>query len=149
MPHIAGVVGAQYLPTDKGYQTQAEQYASSSYKNERDLAPGLIVLASDLQDIVRTVQFAKANDQAVAIRTGGHQYSGASSTGPRNIQLDLSNTFKSSDDLKVIPVGDKTFVRTSVSWSLGEFIDFLSKNHLFVPTGQCTDVHLGGHAQTG
>jgi FAD/FMN-containing dehydrogenase len=149
MPHITGVVGAQYLPTDIGYTTYQEQYASSSYQKERDLDPGLIVLADDLQDIVRTVQYATANKQAVAIRTGGHQYSGASSTGPQNIQLDLSNTFKSPDDLKVIPAGDKTFVRTSVSWSLGDFIDFLSKNQLFVPTGQCTDVHLGGHAQTG
>jgi FAD binding domain len=150
MSHIAGVVGAQYLPTDKGYETHQEQYASSSYQKERDLAPGLIVLASNLEDIQLTVQDARKYNKAVAIRTGGHQYSGASSTGPQNIQLDLSNTFRSSDDLKVIQVGDKqTFVRTSVSWSLGEFIDFLSKNHLFVPTGQCTDVHLGGHAQTG
>lgn len=149
MPHITGVAGAQYLPTDSGYTTYQGQYASSSYEKERDLAPGLIVLASDSKDIAITVQYAKANHQAVAIRTGGHQYSGASSTGPQNIQLDLSNTFKGSDDLKVIPAGDKTFVRTSVSWSLGDFIDFLSKNQLFVPTGQCTDVHLGGHAQTG
>jgi hypothetical protein len=149
MPHITGIVGAQYLPTDQGYTAYQEQYASSSYQEERDLAPGLIVLANDLQDTVVTVQYAKANHQAVAIRTGGHQYSGASSTGPQNIQLDLSNTFKSPDDLKVIPAADKTFVRTSVSWSLGDFIDFLEKNQLFVPTGQCTDVHLGGHAQTG
>jgi len=149
MPHISGVVGAQYLPTDSGYTTYQEQYASSSYQKERDLDPGLIVLAKDLQDIVRTVQYATANNQAVAIRTGGHQYSGASSTDSQNIQLDLRNTFKGPDDLNVIPAGDQTFVRTSVSWSLGEFIDFLSKNQLFVPTGQCTDVHLGGHAQSG
>ena len=44
---------------------------------------------------------------------------------------------------------DKAFVYTSVSWSLGEFNGFLAKNGLFVPHGQCTDVRLGGHAQTG
>ncbi|KAJ7784698.1 hypothetical protein B0H16DRAFT_307467 [Mycena metata] len=91
----------------------------------------------------------KSAGTAIAIRTGGHQYSGASSTGPDGIQMDLSTTFKSPDDLVYFSADDKSFVRTSVSYSLGEFSDFLKEHHVFVPHGLCTSVHLGGHVQTG
>ena len=127
-------------------------------------------MAASMDDVIKTVKYARDSKKAIAVRTGGHQYSGqcivindathdsqntgASSTSRANIQLDLSTTFKSKpDDLQVIPTpadaGDVTLVRTSVSWSLGDFLGFLTDNHLFVPTGQCTDVHLGGHVQTG
>jgi FAD/FMN-containing dehydrogenase len=36
-----------------------------------------------------------------------------------------------------------------VSQTLGDFNTFLKNNKLFVPYGQCTDVRLGGHGQTG
>lgn len=149
LSHIAGVVGPQYLPTDAGYSDHQQQYASSTYQGERQLDPGLIVLAANVEDIKLTLRTAKKLGVAVALRTGGHQYSGASSTGPQNIQLDLSNAFKGLDDLMIKFDGDKTVVRASVSYSLGDFINFLSEHKVFVPTGQCTDVHLGGHVQTG
>ena len=149
MLHIEGVLGRQYLYTDPLYSTYQEQYASSTYQDEHDLKPGLIVLAENIHDIKQVVRYAKANKVAIAIRSGGHQYSGASSTSQQNIQLDLRQTFTGADDLKVLESGEKTLVRASVSWSVGELIDFLSSQKLFVPTGQCADVCLGGHVQAG
>ena len=80
---------------------------------------------------------------------GGHHYSGASSTGAPNIQLDLENTFRGPEDLNFSITDGKAFVRTSVSHSLGEFNTFLGSNNAFIPHGECTNVHLGGHVQTG
>ncbi|KAF6752838.1 hypothetical protein DFP72DRAFT_849607 [Ephemerocybe angulata] len=73
----------------------------------------LIVQPKNKDDIKKTVLYAKANKKSIAIRTGGHQYSGA------------------------------------VSHSLGDFNKFLGEHKAFVPHGQCVEVHLGGHVQTG
>ena len=151
MATIEGVVGAQYLPGTAGYTINNVQYATTSHGEDHHMNPALIVQPSNKEDIVLTLRHAKREKIAVAIRTGGHQYSGASSAGPPNIQLDLRKTFRNLSDRKVFEEGPelKVFVRTSVSWSLGEFNKYLGVHYLFVPHGQCTSVHLGGHVQTG
>ncbi|KAJ7023670.1 hypothetical protein C8F04DRAFT_1011244, partial [Mycena alexandri] len=149
MATIAGLTGNQYLPGTTEYVTKKYQYATSTHIVDHDMNPGLIIEPRGKDDIKKVIAFAKANKKAIAIRTGGHQYSGASSTGPDNIQLNLSNTFKTPDNCVYFEKGDKSFVRTSVSYSLGEFNAFLGQHHAFVPHGQCTRVHLGGHVQTG
>lgn len=149
MATIAGVTGNQYLPGTEGYQDEKYQYASSSHEVDHNMNPGLIVQPRDKNDIALVLRYAKDQGIAVAIRTGGHQYSGASSTGAPNIQLDLNTTFKTPDDRAIFEKDGRTFVRTSVSWSLGDFNAYLTSNHVFVPHGQCIHVHLGGHVQTG
>jgi hypothetical protein len=109
--------------------------------------PALIVKPKNREDIAATLEYAKTNGIGVAIRTGGHQYSGASSSTAPNIQLDLSKTFQGPDDR--ILLRKRGLLRTSVSWSLKEFSAYLRKNKIFVPHGQCIAVHLGGHVQTG
>ncbi|KAJ7037301.1 hypothetical protein C8F04DRAFT_1232721 [Mycena alexandri] len=126
MATIAGLTGNQYLPGTTEYVTNKYQYATSTHIVDHDMNPGLIVEPRGKDDIKKVIAFAKANKKAIAIRTGGHQYSGASSTGPENIQLSLSHTFKTPDNCVYFEKGDKSFVRTS-----------------------CTHVHLGGHVQTG
>lgn len=76
--------------------------------------------------------------------------SGASSTGGKNIQLDLQQTFRGPEELKILPDEDgKALVYVSVSHSIAEFNKFLGSHSLFVPHGQCSHVHIGGHVQTG
>lgn len=113
------------------------------------MEPELIVYPTSKNDITLTLQYAKSKKIAVAIRTGGHQYSGASSTVAPNIQIDLSKTFRANEDRRIFEAENQTFVRTSVSWSLGEFNKYLGQHQLFVLHGQCAHVHLGGHVQTG
>ena len=149
MATIAGITGKQFLPGTAAYQDEKYQYASSSHEADHGMDPGLIIQPQNNNDIALALAYAKSQNIAVAIRTGGHQYSGASSTVAPNIQLDLKSTFQGPDDRVIFEKDGRTFFRTSVSWSLGSFNAYLTKNHVFVPHGQCTDVHVGGHVQTG
>lgn len=149
---IERVSGKQYTPGshNNDFKTYSYQYATSTYGIERGLSPALIVQPKTTQDIVQTLKYAKERGIAIAIRSGGHAYSGASSTSAPNIQLDLRDTFKSIEDDRVLLTrGDESFVRTSVSWSLGELNAWLGSQKVFVPHGQCEMVHTGGHVQTG
>jgi hypothetical protein len=128
------------------YENEVVQYATTSYPANRT-SPAVIVKPKNREDIASTLDYAKKQGVAVAIRTGGHQYSGASSATAPNIQLDLSETFQGPDDRTLLR--KQGLLRTSVSWSLKEFSAYMSKNKIFVPHGQCIAVHLGGHVQTG
>ncbi|MCJ1325604.1 hypothetical protein MMC10_002267 [Thelotrema lepadinum] len=149
MATIAGVEGKQFVEGTKAWEDEKYQYASSSEGVDHDMSPALIIHPTSKKDIALAIQYAKAQKIAIAIRTGGHQYSGASSTGAPNIQLDLSESFRGPDDRAIFEKDGRSFIRTSVSWSLGEFNAYLGDNKLFVPHGQCTHVHIGGHVQTG
>ncbi|KAJ7625766.1 hypothetical protein FB45DRAFT_922251 [Roridomyces roridus] len=146
---IAGITGKQFSPQAKDYGLWKWQYAASSHAVDHDMNPGLIVQPRNKDDIKRVIAYAKQNNKAIAIRTGGHQYSGASSTGQEGILLDLKTTFQAPDDLAYFEKGSRSYVRASVSHSLGAFNAFLGTHHVFVPHGQCTEVHVGGHVQTG
>ncbi|KAI9727970.1 MAG: hypothetical protein M1828_005375 [Chrysothrix sp. TS-e1954] len=154
--HVTGVAGQQYAQGDAGYDDANYQYATSSEGDLHDMHPGLIIQpnpADAIHDIVQTLKYAKGTKTAVAIRTGGHQYSGASSSGPANILLDLQHAFRDATDRQLLPLDQarKTHLRTSVSWSLNEFNSYLGSQTpgYFVPHGQCYYVNLGGHVQTG
>ena len=138
MPTIAGITGKQFLQGTHDYPDEKYQYASSSHEVDHNMNPGLIIQPQNIDDIALTLKYAKSQNIAVAVRTGGHQYSGASSTSPANIQLDLKTTFQGPDDRAIFEKDGKTFVRTSVSWSLGSFNAYLKENKVFIPHGQCT-----------
>ena len=149
MATIKDITGAQYPIGTQEYEKRKYQYATSSYVTEKRMEPQLIISPNNKNDIALALKYAKSQKIAVAIRTGGHQYSGASSTSAPNIQLDLKKTFQAPEDRRLFEADGKVFVRTSVSWSLGAFNEYLKQNQVFVPHGQCVNVHLGGHVQTG
>ncbi|KAH0557098.1 hypothetical protein GP486_005112 [Trichoglossum hirsutum] len=149
MATITGVTGSQFAIGTQQYEKIKYQYATSSHGSENHMNPQLIIQPQNKNDIVLALKYAKSQKIAVAIRTGGHQYSGASSTADPNIQLDLKRTFRGPDDQRFFEAGGKAYVRTSVSWSLGALNTFLGKHKAFMPHGQCVNVHIGGHVQTG
>jgi FAD/FMN-containing dehydrogenase len=137
MATISGIKGKQVTPEEDQYDDHRYQYALSSFEQDDRIAPGLIVYPTDKFEIALVLKHAKSQGVAVAIRTGGHQYCGASSTIAPNIQLDLSQTFIDPEKDRVYFERDgNAFVRTSVSWPLGEFADFLGSHKAFVPHGQ-------------
>ncbi|OLN83440.1 FAD-linked oxidoreductase-like protein 1 [Colletotrichum chlorophyti] len=128
-----------------------QQYATSSYQAERGMDPELIVRPKNDDDVVKAVKYARKNNISIAVKSGGHQYSGASSTTGKNIQIDLSNAYK---DLMIIkpkdPIAeDRALVYVGVSIRNIELNTYLKHNKLFVPHGQCAYVGIGGHGQTG
>lgn len=167
---VNGFIGMQYSREgsdyEKGdYKFFNEQYATSSYidvldpsgKPSHDLNPALILRPKDDEGVKAVIHHAVKNKVGIAIKSGGHQYSGASSCGGQNVQLDLSNTYK---DLKIVDVSildktkttvahDRVLVFAGVSNQLQDFLAYLTSHKLFVPTGQCAYVCLGGHGQTG
>ncbi|KAL8942233.1 MAG: hypothetical protein Q9211_001477 [Gyalolechia sp. 1 TL-2023] len=159
METIQDFKGLQYpFTTDpiarEKYDANNVVYATSSHQIDHNMFPGLIVLPLNDDDIQKAIQYAKDHGYVVSVMSGGHQYSGACSTHQRGIQLNLKLTYKGPNDLVLLPklpspYSNRPLVYASVSHSLGEFNDYLRKHQLFVPHGQCKDVRLGGHAQTG
>lgn len=81
------------------------------------MQPAIVVFAKSEQDIIQVINYARSKNLAIAIRTGGHQYCGASSTSGPNIQLDISQAF--DDDFEHYLAEDGTDrVRMGVTNSL-------------------------------
>lgn len=126
--------GAEYIAS-------AYQYATTSTPSS-EMNPSMIIYVSGKDHISDALRKATKAGLKVAVRTGGHQYCGASSTDGDNIQLDLSQTFK-----ECVITGRRAYVGVSVK--LMDLIASLRDHGLFVPTGCCGHVCVGGHCQTG
>ena len=141
---------SQYARQDYNFFNQ--QYATTSYGIDHNMNPAHILKPKDDDDVKSAIQWATKNKVAIAIKSGGHQYSGASSCGDKNVQLDLSDTYK---DMKIVEdptidvPNDRVLVFAGVSNQLQDFNAYLTNHGLFLPTGQCAYVCLGGHGQTG
>jgi hypothetical protein len=156
MVQIPGFEGMQYSrdgtqAEKQDYAYFNEQYATSTYQVDHNMYPDLIVQPKGDEDVIKAVIWARDNKVAIAVKSGGHQYSGASSTSGKNIQMDLSNTYK---DLMVLnphdPIDqDRALVYVGVSNQLKELNTYLKHNQLFIPHGDCAYVCVGGHGQTG
>jgi len=147
-PEIDNLISAKtriYRRGDCEYKINAYQYAKSSHTG---MSPSVIIYPENLQEILNIVDYAKKEKIGIAVRTGGHQYSGASSTSGESIQLDLSDTF---EDPKVDFVynEDENILKAGISFSILEYYTLLMRRGLFTPGGICSHVHLGGHIQTG
>ena len=133
------------------YQQAKFQYASTQFPDSH--LPSFIVYAKCDNDIFNTISYAKQCDYKIAIRSGGHQYSGLSSCNKYNhkcIQIDVShyddinitiNTNTNTKNNKIVKIGTGTRVIN--------LINKLNENQLFLPTGMCPFVAVGGHFQTG
>lgn len=135
-----------YKLGDTDYQEHRYQYATTSQHRDQ-MSPAAIIYPQYPNadpDVLKAIRFAAANNIAIAVRTGGHAYSGTSSTTSNNIQLDLSEAYNDWEY-----DAETGLLRVGISYSLKELNVKLGEKGLFMPTGQCYNVHIGGHAQTG
>lgn len=128
---------------DDGYRQKRLQYATTSFE-EAEVSPRIILYAAGEEDIQKAFGLCRELGMAIAVRTGGHQYCGYSSTAPVNMQIDLSQTF---------PLykydAQNNVLRCGVSQALGGWAAKNNQNGIYLPMGMCAHVHLGGHVHTG
>jgi hypothetical protein len=128
---------------DDEYPQKRLQYATTSFK-EAEVSPRVILSPAGESDIQKAMGLCRELGMAIAVRTGGHQYCGYSSTSPVNMQIDLSQTFPLYDyDSK------RNVLRCGVSHPLGYWAKKNHEHGIYLPMGVCANVHLGGHVQTG
>ena len=104
------------------------------------MTPSQVIYPRSVEDIKVYVNQAAEQGIGIAIRTGGHQFSGASSSAGRNIQIDLSNTFKDptenfvyNNDTQKGTGRQYNLLKVGVSYSLLEFNTLLSKQNMYLP----------------
>ena len=133
--------GELYSPTDADvYLTAAEQYAQSSFPDR--IKPSMIIEAVCDEDIKLAISYAKKCEYTIAIRSGGHQYSGLSSCNSSCIQIDM----KQYNHISINNVND---ISMGPGVTLGKMYAALDEHDLNLPGGTCSEVGLGGHVQTG
>jgi len=146
LPNFSAKTKVYHCDNSEEYKAKMYQYSTSSHQTS-DIKPAAVIYPASVDDIILAVDWARESGVGIAVRTGGHQYSGASSTSGQNIQLDVSETFKTDDDFHYDEV--ENLIRTGISFSLLEMNNRLREHSVFLPHGQCVHVHLGGHVQTG
>ena len=122
------------------YEEASHQYASARVKT----APSFIVEAMNQADVRAAVMFASTCGHKVTARSGGHSYVGSSSCDggvTSCIQLDVSNLNHVDVALPQVHVGPGV--------SLEDLYPVLVANNVFIPSGECSDVGVGGHGKFG
>ncbi len=138
-----GFEGKWWIIGDDEYPQKRLQYATTSFAEE-EVSPRIILYPSGSKDIQKALGLTRELGMAIAVRTGGHQYCGYSSTLPVNMQLDLSETFPEYQYDAANNV-----LRCGVSHALADWAKLNAENGIYLPMGVCGHVHLGGHVHTG
>ncbi len=104
--------------------------------------PEVIVLANNEDDVAGAVQLARDESRPVAVRSGGHSWSG-SHLRDGAVLIDLSN-------LRHVTIDKQTMTGTAQPGIKGsELNQMLAEQKLFFPTGHCTGVSIGGYLLQG
>lgn len=107
-----------------------------------DARPALIARCASTEDVVRTVEFARRNDLATAVRAGGHSFAGHG-TCDGGMVLDLSLMKRAEID----PVGRRVTIEGGVV--SGELDCIAQAYKLATPLGSCKSVGVAGYALGG
>ncbi|MCV7402021.1 FAD-binding oxidoreductase [Mycobacterium fragae] len=125
---------------EDGYETARRQSVWNSLLPER--FPDLIVQATDADDVVEAVRYARANGHQIGIRSGGHSWV-ASHLRDGGLLLDVSRL----DHCSVDP--DRMTARVGPGKVASVFATELDSAGLFFPSGHCEGIRLGGYLLQG
>jgi FAD/FMN-containing dehydrogenase len=124
--------GETILPTDPEYNA-----ARRIWNGMIDRRPGLIVKAAGLDDVIRTIEFARDNGLLLAVRAGGHSLAGKCLCDD-GVVLDLSL-------LKTIEVDPyRRVARAGAGMLLGEFDQATQAFGLATTLGTAPDTGMAG-----
>jgi FAD/FMN-containing dehydrogenase len=105
-------------------------------------SPDVIVLVTSAKDVAKAVRFARSNEMRVAIKSGGHNLSGAC-LREGGMLIDLSRL-----DGFTINVAERTATVQPAVTSRA-FADALAAHGLAFPIGHCGSVPMGGYLLCG
>ncbi|MFC0396877.1 FAD-binding oxidoreductase [Paraburkholderia rhizosphaerae] len=124
--------GQALLPGDAGYEA-----ARTIWNASIDKHPGLIARCTSASDVIRAVNFARANDLLVAVKSGGHNVAGRSLCDD-GLVIDLSQ-------MKHVSVDAETRTVYVQGGALLADIDRQTHLHgLAVPTGVVSGTGIAG-----
>ncbi|MFJ6853582.1 FAD-binding oxidoreductase [Streptomyces sp. NPDC091271] len=133
---LAGkLAGRLVLPADAGYEV-AKQLELAQFDVIR---PQAVAYCTSSADVSKAVCFAQEQGVPVAVRSGGHNYAGAS-TGP-GLVIDVS-------EIKAINVGPSTVTLGPGSLNI-DVLNALAAKGVALSSGGCPTVATGGFLQGG
>ena len=128
----AELLAGEIFPEDAAYDS-----ARIVWNRAIDLRPAVVVRAAGVDDVVRTVEFARIQDVRLAVRSGGHSQAGHG-TCDDGIVLDLGS-FRS------VAVNDTARIVTVTGGArVVDVMDGTQRYGLLTPMGGCPDVGVGG-----
>ncbi len=119
-------------PGDDGYDS-----ARRVWNGMIDKHPALIARCADVSDVVAAVQFARAQELSVAVRGGGHSFSG-NGTCDGGLVIDLSPMKR----VQVDPVQRVAWAQAGLT--IGEFVRETQAFGLATPVGNVSTTGLAG-----
>jgi len=137
--------GQVIIPENTTQYTEAvKQYGSVTYFDRSK--PSFVAVIQTESDVQAAVRYAKQCTYGVAIRSGGHSYLAVSSCNSDDspcMQIDVG-------EMKKLDVDTTTNqIIAGPGNRLDNLADKLHEHGLFMPTGECAKVGVGGHMQTG
>ncbi len=129
--------GEVILPYDVRYEKSRRVW-----NHAVDLHPAIITRCAGNEDVVRAIEFARANDLLVAVRCGGHSFAGHG-TCEGGLVIDLSLMKRVAID----PVAATVRLQSGVL--AGELDLMTNAFALAVPLGSCPSVGVAGYALGG
>jgi FAD/FMN-containing dehydrogenase len=125
-----------YRRGEEGYEDARRAAVWNARKPDR--RPDVIVKARSEEDVVAAVRDARASGLRVAVRSGGHNWFGAS-VRDDGMLLDLSEL----SSVEIDPAARSAAVQPSVRG--GELAAALGEHDLAFPVGHCDSVAMGGY----
>jgi FAD/FMN-containing dehydrogenase len=133
----ATLTGPLILPSDTAFDS-----ARRVWNRAIDVHPAAIVRAADVDDVRKTMEFARASGVRVAVRSGGHSQAGHG-TCDGGIVLDLGSFRGITVDAK------RRFVRAASGCRVSDVQEATQVYGLATPMGGCPDVGIGGLTLAG
>jgi len=136
----SGIQGRVLRRGEEGYENARRGACWHDRVPER--YPEVIVLATGTDDVVAAVKLARAEGLGIAVRSGGHSWSG-SHLRDGSVLIDMSN-------LREVEVDVEARTGTVQPGITGaELAAMLAPHGLFFPTGHSTGVGIGGYLLQG
>jgi FAD/FMN-containing dehydrogenase len=139
-PARTGIVGRVLRRGEEGYERLRRNAVWHAGTPER--YPEVIVFAASEQDVVAAVRLATQLGLSIAVRSGGHSWSGAH-LRDGSLLIDMSNLRSVEIDKESMTATVQPGVRGS------EVLSMLRKQDLFFPVGHNYAVGIGGYLLQG